>query len=186
MHPWDSSNTPLLELADTKLLATDMPSKLLLWPLWKCPLSHTIWPLPPSGTQGQTPALITPCPLWGRQTLTDNFTHASHFISREDSLLQWKETRQARPCYNTLCPCCCQKTLLMECCIHWRKGIFFFFCLALLLLLPSGNCFLCNWVYTWGFVTQLWQLWVRGETKDKHGHRNTAKTLHSRSNFLLT
>lgn len=28
----------------------------------------------------------------------------------------------------------------------------FFFCLALLLLFPSGNCFLCNWTYTWGFV----------------------------------
>lgn len=31
-----------------------------------------------------------------------------------------------------------------------RDGVFF--SLALLLLLPSGNRFLCNWEYTWGFV----------------------------------
>lgn len=36
--------------------------------------------------------------------------------------------------------------------VHAKEAEFFFLNLALLLLLPSGNCFLCNWTYTWGFV----------------------------------
>lgn len=62
------------------------------------PYGHHHWVV----LQGHDPALITPCPLWGSQTLTDNFTQVLHSISSENSPLQWKETCRTCLCCNVL------------------------------------------------------------------------------------
>lgn len=62
--------------------------------------------------------------------------------------------------------------------VVYAKGRdFFFFCLALLLLLLSGNCFLVTGCTLGALSTQLWQLWVQGETN----RRKTWSQKHSKN-----